>query len=40
MDVTKEDVIRLYRTPGHPIAFSSPERIYKYFNGDVSRDLI
>jgi len=30
---TLDDIYRLYRTPGHPIAFSAPFTIYKYFNG-------
>ena len=34
--IEDEEIIRLYKTPGHPIAFSAPYTIYKFFKGEVS----
>ena len=39
-DITGEELIRLYRTPGHPIAFSSPGTVYKFFKGAVTEEFI
>lgn len=37
---TEKELIALYRTPGHPIAFSAPSKIYRYFRGRLSREFI
>ncbi len=33
-------IIKLYKTPGHPIAFSAPNTIYRYFRGNIKLDTI
>ena len=38
--ITKNDIIRLYQQPGHPIAFSSPQTIHRFFKGKVSLRVI
>lgn len=39
--IITDDYIRtIYKTPGHPVAFSAPGAIYKFFNGAVSLDFI
>lgn len=38
--ITKDFIIRIYKTPGHPIAFSSPQAIYKFFEGSVPLSMI
>lgn len=38
--ITKDQIIALYKTPGHPVAFSSPGTIYRFFNGQVSESFI
>lgn len=37
---TTGELAKLYKTEGHPIAFSSPGTIYKYFGGRLSKDFI
>lgn len=32
-NLSKDDIIQLYKTPGHPIAFSNPRTAYEFFNG-------
>ena len=32
--------MQLYRTEGHPIAFSAPSKVYKYFGGKLSKAFI
>jgi len=32
---TIEEISQLYRTPGHPIAFSAPFTVYNYFKGRI-----
>lgn len=32
---SREELQELYVTPGHPVAFSSPGAIYRYFDGDL-----
>ncbi len=39
-NVSQDDIIRMYKTPGHPIAFSSPQFIYKYFEGRIPLTFI
>lgn len=39
-NITKEEIIRVYKTPGHPVAFSSPGAIYTYYKGKVPLALI
>ena len=34
-DISTENISKLYRTPGHPIAFSSPFTVYQFFKGKV-----
>lgn len=34
--VTKETFIEHYTTPGHPIAFSSPGRVFQFYDGKVT----
>lgn len=36
----KERIRKLYKTPGHPIAFSSPGNIFRYFRGKISENTI
>jgi len=38
--ITKDQIIALYQTPGHPVAFSSPGNIFRYFNGRVPESII
>jgi len=38
--ITRDFIVELYRTVGHPVAFSSPGTIYKYFNGTVPLAMI
>ena len=37
---SKEGLIQLYRTAGHPIAFAAPSKVYQYFRGKLSKDFI
>ena len=37
---TREELVQLYRTEGHPIAFSAPSKVYKYFGGKLSKAFI
>lgn len=39
-DEEAPDVARLYKQPGHPIAFSAPNAAYKYFKGRVPLERI
>lgn len=36
----KDELIRLYRTAGHPIAYSAPSKVYQYFRGKLSKAFI
>jgi len=36
MGVTEAQILKLFRTPGHPIAFSSPGTVYNFFKGRAS----
>lgn len=38
--INRDYIVKLYKTPGHPVAFSSPQAIYKFFEGDVSLSMI
>ena len=38
--VTKQELLRMYKRPGHPIAFSAPGAIYNFFKGEVPLDFI
>jgi len=38
--ITRDFIAKLYRTAGHPIAFSSPGAIYNYFDGGVPLPMI
>lgn len=38
--VSKEYIIKIYKEPGHPVAFSSPSAIYRFFNGTVPLSFI
>lgn len=38
--VTKQELLRMYKQPGHPIAFSAPGTVYKFFKGEVPLDFI
>ena len=37
---TQEELLTLYTSEGHPIAFSAPGKVYEYFDGKLSRDFI
>lgn len=37
---TRDELIQLYRTAGHPIAFSAPEKVYQFFKGRLTREFI
>lgn len=37
---TKEELWKLYQTPGHPIAYSAPSKIYEHFRGQLSYEFI
>ena len=37
---TRDELLKLYTTPGHPIAFSAPTSIYNYFKGKLALDFI
>lgn len=36
----EEELVELYTSPGHPIAYSAPSKIHKYFNGKLSLKFI
>lgn len=38
--ITEDVIIKLFKTPGHPIAFSAPTAISRYFNGTVPMSTI
>ena len=38
--VTEAEVITAYTTPGHPIAFSAPGSVYKFYKGQLSKSKI
>ena len=38
--ITKEFIRRIYKSPGHPVAFSSPQAIYRFFNGMAPLSMI
>lgn len=38
--ISNDKLAELYVTPGHPIAFSSPNAIYRFFNGNVPLEQI
>lgn len=38
--INREYIAKLYKTPGHPVAFSSPQTIHKFFEGEVSLSMI
>lgn len=37
---TEQELIDVYTTPGHPIAYSAPSKIYQYYNGKLDLDFI
>ncbi len=38
--VTREEILKIYHSPGHPAAYSSPDTVYRFFQGRASRDQI
>ena len=38
--ITRGDIVRLYQSPGHPAAFSSPATIFNHFHGKVPLSFI
>ena len=37
---TREELVRLYQTEGHPIAYAAPSKIYAYFRGKLKLNFI
>lgn len=38
--ITADFIKRIYKTPGHPVAFSSPNAVYKFFEGHAPLSMI